>query len=725
MIRNGFVLFILISTLTPLINGCGGGGGTPGSSNTDISGLDTRPQNSTCIAPERPTSNSNFTTTRVFNNLQFTSPVAMLQAPGDNSRWFIVELNGTVRVFDNDENTLTSSLFLDISTQVTSGGERGLLNMALHPDFANNGQAFLAYTATINNQLVSRISRFSSSDGGQTLNSSSEEILLVVNQPYNNHNGGFLAFGPDNYLYIGFGDGGSAGDPLGHGQDTTTLLGNVLRIDVDNGTPYAIPADNPFVSDPPNRAEIYAWGLRNPWRGSFDIANGSLWLGDVGQNQWEEINLIEANGNYGWNIREAAHCYNDPSESCSTAGLIDPVLEYDHANGGRSVTGGVVYRGTTINELQGAYIFGDFTNGKIWYLADTNSNTPSAQLLQDSGLNISSFGQDQEGEVYVVNYGGNIHKIVYQTNSNNDTIPALLSMTGCVDINNPQQATSGLIPYQVNASFWSDGAIKERWLAIPDNTTISINASHDWALPPGSVLMKHFRINNKLIETRLFMHHSNGGWGGYTYEWNDQETDATLVKGGKTRTLANQNWYYPRSADCMQCHTQAAGFSLGLETAQFNREINYTSSGRNANQLTTLDHIGLFSSPLSTTASNLPKLPEPFGNAAIDDRARAWLHTNCAQCHRSNGPTPVTLDLDYNTAMSQTGLCNQVPQSGNLGISDARIIAPGQASRSVLFARVNTRDANGMPPLASQEIDTAGVNLLQTWIAGMNNSCEY
>ncbi len=723
IITKGFTYPALFVASILAISACGGGGNSD-NNNTDISGLDTRPANINCIAPDRPASSSSFTTQQVFGNLQFTTPVAMLQAPGDSSRWFVLEQTGTIKVFDNDTNVQTSQVFLDISTRVTSGGERGLLGMAFHPNYAVNAQVFISYTTTTNTQLVSRISRFYSTDGGQTLNNMTEEILLAVDQPFNNHNGGHIAFGPDNYLYIGLGDGGSGGDPQGHAQNTTTLLGSMLRIDIDSANPYAIPADNPFSNDPINRQEIYAWGLRNPWRWSFDTANDRLWLGDVGQGQWEEINVIQANGNYGWNIREGAHCYNDPSDSCNSAGLIDPVIEYDHNSGGRSVTGGYVYRGNSIPELQGAYIYGDFTNGKIWYLPDTNTSTPVAQLLQDSSINISSFAQDQDGEVYIVNYSGTLHKIVYQNNSNSDTIPSLLSMSGCVDINNPQQPAAGLIPYEVNAPFWSDGANKQRWLAIPDNSTININALHDWDLPPGSVLMKHFSINNKLIETRLLMHHSNGGWGGYSYEWNDQGTDAILVKGGKTRDLGTQTWYFPASTDCLQCHTQAAGFSLGLETAQINRDNTYPSTGRTANQLQTLDSIGIFSSSLSTNPSSLPQLSSPFGNDDINDRARAWLHSNCSQCHRNNGPTAVTLDLIYTTAIAQTGLCDRVPQSGTLGIPDPRIIAPGDPSRSVLLARLNTRDANAMPPLGSLQIDIEGIKLIQSWITGLDSSCE-
>jgi uncharacterized repeat protein (TIGR03806 family) len=296
-------------------------------------------------------------------------------------------------------------------------------------------------------------------------------------------------------------------------------------------------------------------------------------------------------------------------------------------------------------------------------------------------------------------------------------VPTLLSATGCVSPQNPSQPASGLIPYAPAAPFWSDNATKERWLAMPNGTAIGRSADGDFTFPNGTVLMKHFRLNNQLVETRLFMRHPDGDWAGYTYEWNAQRTDATLVQGGKTVLIGSQNYVFPSGNDCLTCHTSAAGFALGLEAAQLNHDFTYTSTGRTANQLRTLDAITMFTTPLGDPALQ-PSMPDPADTSApLAERARAYLHTNCAQCHRTGGPTPSSMDLRYSTLLSSTNACGVSPQSGDLGIgAGARIIAPGSAVNSVLAERMNRRDANAMPPLASNVVDMAGVALIQQWI---------
>jgi len=378
----------LLAMLAVLIGGCGGGGGSDadGDANDEVT-----------IALER-----------AFPNLSFSRPVALLQAPGDFERWFVVEQGGRVLVFDNDPQASRASVFIDISDRVDDGpSEAGLLGMVFHPDFENNRQVFLSYTRT-GNPLISHISRFSSPDDGKTLDPASETVILTLDQPFGNHNGGGIGFGPDDYLYIGFGDGGSGGDPQGNGQNTATLLGAILRIDVDQAPPYAIPPDNPFAQGG-GRGEIYAWGFRNPWRWSFDRLTGELWVGDVGQNQWEEIDRVERGGNYGWNIREGAHCFN--ADSCDTTGLIDPVAEYSHSEG-CSVTGGYVYRGAAIPNLQGLYLYGDFCSGRIWGLASGNAGAVPRVFL-DTGISIASFAEGLDGEVYVLDHsGGGLYRLV-------------------------------------------------------------------------------------------------------------------------------------------------------------------------------------------------------------------------------------------------------------------------------------------------------------------------
>jgi uncharacterized repeat protein (TIGR03806 family) len=336
----------------------------------------------------------------------------------------------------------------------------------------------------------------------------------------------------------------------------------------------------------------------------------------------------------------------------------------------------------------------------------------------DSGMNISSFAQDASGEIYVVNYGaGTLHHLI--ATSSGGTIPALLSATGCVDPTNATVPASGLIPYAPNAPFWVDGAVKTRYLALPNGQQITINGEGDFEFPNGSVLVKNFRLGTRLVETRLLMHHNDGSWAGYTYEWNAQGTDAMRVVGGKAVQVAGQSWLFPSEAQCLLCHTSAAGRSLGLEIAQLNGSFVYSQTGRTANQLTTLNAIGVLTPALTQPVASLPSIPDPYGSSgSLTERARAYLHTNCAQCHRPGGGTPVNLDFRFTTPLSSTNACDINPQSGDLGVVNARIIAVGSnaAARSIVIARAGRTDVNAMPPMLPRLVDTAGVALLSSWI---------
>lgn len=343
----------------------------------------------------------------VFQALDFTRPVDF-QHHGDENL-FVVEQRGVIQVFENDLNTTTSSTFLDIRANVDdSDNEEGLLGLAFHPDFNQNHFFYVNYTTP---NSTTRISRFQTDpQNSEVANPASELILLEFPQPFGNHNGGQLIFGPDGYLYIAVGDGGSGGDPQGHGQNTSTLLGNILRIDVDDpsdGNNYGIPADNPFTaSQSGERKEIFAYGLRNPWRMSFDSETGQLWAGDVGQNELEEIDIIEIGGNYGWKIMEAAECFQ--SNNCDPSGLVRPYFHYDHENGDASTTGGTVYRGS-ITSLVGWYVYADYVSGRIWAL-ETGSANPENLLLFDTNHRITSFGTDNLQELYFCSIAGKIFK---------------------------------------------------------------------------------------------------------------------------------------------------------------------------------------------------------------------------------------------------------------------------------------------------------------------------
>lgn len=363
---------------------------------------------------------------RVFAGLPlFTQPVALLQAPGDASRWFVVEQGGSVRVFDNLPAEGAHTEFVNIADRVVAGGELGLLGMAFHPDFPANPRVYLSYThETATSQLISRLSEFRSNDGGLTLDRNSETVLLTVAQPEPNHNGGNIAFGPDGYLYLGLGDGGGGNDPfgpIGNAQSTTTLLGKMLRIDVA-GTPYGIPPDNPFAANAPCTGgsgaaacpEIFALGLRNPWRWSFDRQTDALWVADVGQGALEEVNRVVLGGNYGWRCFEGTR--NTGFICGQPVTTIPPVAEYGRTVG-QSITGGYVYRGSAFPALVGRYVFADVVSRRLFSIA---ADTPPTLTLTtadglDTALSIVSFGEGIDGELYAVNYGGTLHRVVQAT----------------------------------------------------------------------------------------------------------------------------------------------------------------------------------------------------------------------------------------------------------------------------------------------------------------------
>jgi glucose/arabinose dehydrogenase len=344
-----------------------------------------------------------FTLQNAFPNLSFSSAVFLTHADDSTDRIFVVEQDGFIKVFPNTQAAADAKIYLDIDDRVASGGEMGLLGLAFHPDYENNGYLYVNYTA--NNPRRTIISRFQVTSNPDSADESSEFQILTFPQPYSNHNGGWIGFGPnDGYLYIATGDGGSGGDPENYGQRINTLLGKILCIDVDGGTPYAIPPTNPFI-DSTNvevRKEIYAWGLRNPWRCSFDPVTGWLIAGDVGQGDLEEIDVIENGKNYGWRCYEGNHTYN--MSGCNYPEYIFPVWEYSHSLG-YSITGGYVYRGASVPELFGKYIYADYGSRRVWALSYDGITPPSNELLLTAVSNPTSFGVDQDNELYVVGFG--------------------------------------------------------------------------------------------------------------------------------------------------------------------------------------------------------------------------------------------------------------------------------------------------------------------------------
>lgn len=336
-----------------------------------------------------------------------SQPLFLTHAGDKTGQLYVVEQGGLVKVLDR--GSPQPRPFLDVTPFVRSGGEQGLLGLAFHPQYAGNGRVFVSYNRKEDGATV--VAEYAR--GGAVRAESGGRLLLSVPQPYANHNGGMIAFGPDGYLYIGRGDGGSRGDPQNRAQNVNELLGKMLRIDVDRGSPYAIPADNPWAKGG-GRPEIFALGLRNPWRFSFDRQTGDLWVADVGQNAWEEIDLVRRGGNYGWRRMEGRHCY-EPKSGCEgpDVKLELPVAEYGHEHGRCSVTGGYVYRGPALPSLQGTYLFGDYCSGELFGLPATSAAGGSAEpkTIMRTSLRISSFGEDEAGELYVIDHQGGVYRL--------------------------------------------------------------------------------------------------------------------------------------------------------------------------------------------------------------------------------------------------------------------------------------------------------------------------
>jgi uncharacterized repeat protein (TIGR03806 family) len=676
---------------------------------------------------------------QVFSNIDLNQPVFLTHANDGSDRVFIVERSGKIIVFQNNPDVQESKIFLDIEDRVVlNGSETGLLSMAFHPSYPDSNTFYVNYT---DGGITSIVSEFQVSGDPDVADASSENILMTVDQPYANHNGGQLNFGPDGYLYIGFGDGGSGGDPQGNGQNMKTLLGAILRIDVDSQTGnlnYGIPSDNPFVANLQDwREEIWAWGLRNPWRFSFDRLTGQFWAADVGQNRWEEIDLIEKGKNYGWNTMEGFHCYS-PSSGCDTSGLALPVVEYEHIDGtGRSVTGGYVYRGSRLERLYGTYIYADYVVRTIWGLQYENGEIVDHKVLVQSPVSISSFGEDEEGDVYVIGYNGNIYRFIEKDGSPPiHNIPETISESGLFKNIEILELADGLIPYTVNAPLWSDGAAKTRIIALPDTTKIEFSQNERWKFPPNAVLVKNFFLemekgnpeSQKIIETRFLVRHSNREkWDGFSYLWNDEATDAQLLEDSFTKTFSiqdgdetvTQDYYYPSRTDCITCHTDAAGFVLGVKTSQINKQhlfINNSDSVRD-NQLRSYNNIRLFTSDIGNDYSEFPKLSNYYDEEeTLEDRARAYLDANCANCHRPGSSGRTDMDLRFEIPLEAMHIISVPPELNDMGIEGSERIKPGIPNSSLIYLRmINLADFR-MPPLATSIIDEFGTGLLRDWI---------
>jgi len=684
-------------------------------------------------------SGSQFQVERALPGMSFTRPIFLTNARDGSGRLFVVELRGTVYSLASAA-AVTSSLFLDISSRVHYGTEEGLYSIAFHPQFKTNGKVFAVYSTGTSYLAGSadpvriRLSRFTLMAGNpNALDPSSEVVLLEVPKHYYNHNGGTIAFGPDGYLYMSLGDGGCCGDPEKNAQNLGSLKGKILRLDVDNGSPYGIPQDNPFVATNGAAPEIWAYGLRNPWRFSFDRATGRLWAGDVGENTWEEVDLITKGGNYGWSAFEGDHVYDG---SIAAPGALAPMIEYDHDSTGTCVIGGYVYNGQKLPGLQGWYVFADYTVSAVWAARyDGSSVNNIIEIPNSVAPGICSFGEDEAGEIYLLSYTtGKVYTITAAPSAN--TFPQTLSATGLFSDLATQTLRPEMLPYTVVEPHWADFADQTRGMLLPHLDPVQWTPSDGFGFPVDSILMKNFFVetvqgdpkSDKIVETRLLIN-TNGEWRGYSYEWNDQGTDALLLDSSKRKGIAvvangqpaTQAWYFPSRSECLTCHTQAAGYVLGLQTGQLNCDYDYTARGGTIeNQLSALSGIGVFAQPIPAAPAALTSwVNHQDPNATLDQRARSYLAANCSHCHRPDGGPPVNIDLRFDTPLANMNIVGVAPIEGDYGIPGANIVTKGNPQASVLYLRVANMGALHMPPIATTMVDQDGAQLIADWITNL------
>ncbi|MCX7063673.1 MAG: PQQ-dependent sugar dehydrogenase, partial [Proteobacteria bacterium] len=463
----------------------------------------------------------------------------------------------------------------------------------------------------------------------------------------------------------------------------------------------------------------------NPFRFSFDRQAGALWVGDVGQNAIEEIDIVTKGANLGWRNFEGTQPYDSSIPLGGGVPHTPPVYQYDHSLGA-AIIGGYVYRGSRFASLFGRYLYTDYASGTVWAI-DTNGQNNTVLTTASSP---TSLGEDNAGELYVVSQNGRLYQLTETGGGGSQ--PVLLSQTGLFTNLANLTPASGLIEYDLNQPFWSDGALKRRWVAIPSAASVTFSPTGNWTFPIGTVIVKHFEIeltegnpnSRRRLETRLLLRATNGDWLGFTYKWNVAETDADLLVTGQSENLTVNTtagavtwpYSYPSRSDCLQCHTNVANRALGLATRQLNRDFDYTATAVTDNQLRTLNHISYFSTNIgaATQYGAYPALDDT--NASIASRARAYLAVNCAQCHQPGGPTPVNLDFRFDTADGSMNAIGVVPTAGELGLVNARIIARGAKASSVLWERMRRLDGNRMPPLGTHRVDQAAVDLIGEWI---------
>jgi uncharacterized repeat protein (TIGR03806 family) len=683
---------------------------------------------------------------KAFPKLSIKQPIFVIEEPGTDDLLIVQHLGGwagpaKVLRIHNDANV--------DSAQAIFHADELVYSLCFHPRYAQNHYVYLYANGPVQGEHhYNHVFRYTMDPKSHRPDPASRQV--VIEWESNGHNGGGIEFGPEGMLYFTSGDTTSDSDRASRGQDLRYLSSAMLRIDVDHQDPgknYAVPKDNPFVNMAGVRPEIWAHGFRNPWRMCFDRKTGALWVGQNGQDLWEQIYVVHPGENYGWPVYEGSHPFHPRRKLETRTKLTMPTIEHPHSEA-RSITGGVVYYGSKFPDLNGAYVYGDFSTGRIWAARYDGQKITAHREIARTSAQIVNFYADRHGDLLICDEAGDVYKLALRpADEPTPPFPRLLSQTGLFTDTAKLVPDPGLIPYDVNAPLWSDGASKQRFIALPGDSTIDHTSAHGWNFPDGGALVKTFSMDletgnpasRRRLETRVMLKQGTN-WAGYTYIWNDAQTDAKLAPAaGRDEVLMikdpaapggvrRQTWHYPSRAECMVCHSRAANFVLGPSDVQMNRDFAY-APGQTDNQLRVLERLGVLktsSKPIfQKDPERRPHLVDPAdASQPLDARARSYLHANCAHCHIEAGGGNASVDLDFSTPASSTRMFDVAAQSNLLPMTDAKLIAPGHPDRSNLYHRLSIRGTGQMPPVGSNLVDTAGTKLIEEWIARMPASTQ-
>jgi glucose/arabinose dehydrogenase len=632
------------------------------------------------------------------------------------------ELRGVLRRFEARPDVTEAEVLLEFKEHVYS--------LTFHPNFLRNRFIYFGVNGPgEGRQKYTRIVRYTFD--AQTKGVMPESRFVIIEWPSNGHNGGDCTFGKDGMMYVTSGDGTSAMDRDDIGQNLSSLRSKVLRIDVDGapaGQPYLVPADNPFVALTNARPETWAYGLRNPWRITSALETGQIWVGENGQDLREYAHLLGRGENYGWSAYEGSRPFlKDRLKGPSP--FTPPTIEHDHSEY-RSLTGGIVYRGRAYPDLNGAYLYGDYSTGRIGAMRHSGKNALWHRELADTSLMIVGFGVDVDDEPLVVDYNGGLYRLAPCAPPQNAAAFARkLSETGLFSDLTAELPAPGVVAYEINHPGWHDGAKGRHWIGAPADTKLHASEGGQWQLDNGVALVQTLALDTssgpRRVETRVMLKREND-WTGYTYVWNDQQSDAELAPAKGMRTTLNlpegpRPWLVPSRSDCLVCHSRAANFALSLNTRQLNRPA---ADEPAVNQIARLEQLDLLVAGKSSwIASRLGSAARYSSlldtNVSLETRARAYLAVNCAHCHMHEGGGNSAMDMSATTALRNMRLIDQMPQHGMFNLKDGRIIVPGAPTRSVLVSRSALRIPGQMPPLGTIRPDAEGTKVLSQWISSL------